>query len=49
MVKYTAEANEHMSFLEMLDELNEALTRRVRIRSRSTMTAVKESAVHAVS
>lgn len=26
MVKYTAEANEHMSFLEMLDELNEALT-----------------------
>ncbi|MDZ4802332.1 MAG: succinate dehydrogenase/fumarate reductase iron-sulfur subunit [Bryobacteraceae bacterium] len=26
MVKYTAEANEHMSFLEMLDNLNEQLT-----------------------
>ena len=45
MVPYSVEANEHMSFLEMLDVLNEELDRRrVKSPSPSTTTAAKESA-----
>ncbi len=45
MVSYRVEnVSEDMSFLEMLDLLNEDLTSRARSRSRSTTTAARASA-----
>ena len=50
MVRYEMpNVSEHMSFLEMIDVLNEELTKRARIRSRSSTTAARASAAAAVS
>ena len=48
LVDYTVEqVSPDMSFLEMLDVVNEGLIVRARIRSRSTRTAAKASAARA--
>ena len=50
MVRYDApNVNEHMSFLEMLDVVNEGLIRRAKIPSLSTTIAAKASAACAAS